>query len=95
LDFVGNNNGFVNGDFVAAEDGSYTARDLATYEWWRKVVQDEIALTQRLDVLHAAHGRAAIYAALEGTDACDLEDHAAVVNSALDKAFGQSKVETA
>lgn len=85
-DFIGNTGALANGQFVYDYDQDAYVCDNVTFEWWNKVCADNEALEERIYRLRKEHGDN-VYDVI--ATHCDLEDHAASVNAALDEAFGE------
>lgn len=83
VDFIGNNGGLDS--FVYNGDEYECTRD--TFDWWKKVIDDQQRLIDRIFDLKEEIGSVFVNDALESIPDCDLEDHAAVVNDALDEAL--------
>ena len=83
VDFIGNNGGLDS--FVYNGDEYECAQD--TFDWWKKVIDDQQRLIDRIFDLKEEIGSVFVNDALESIPDCDLEDHAAVVNAALDEAL--------
>lgn len=87
-DFIGNHGALIDGQFVFDEDRDAWVCDQETYDWWVKVVNDNQALNDRIYELENELGSETVQNVVQGSDATDLEDHAAAVNQSLDEAFG-------
>lgn len=83
VDFIGNNGGLDS--FVYNGDEHECSKD--TFDWWKKVIDDQQKLVDRIFDLKEEIGSVFVNDALESIPDCDLEDHAAVVNAALDEAL--------
>lgn len=83
VDFIGNNGG--SDSFVYNGDEYECTKD--TFDWWKRVVNDQQKLVDRISDLKEEIGEVFVTDALESIPDCDLEDHAAVVNAALDEAL--------
>lgn len=91
VDFVGNNGGFANGNFVYDNGSDTQAVSLADYEWWRNVIELHSALDRRINELMKEHGCAEVIDAIDGAYERDLEDQPVVAHSMLNAAFGVEK----
>ena len=90
-DFIGNTGATINGQFTWSEQDDAYICDQGTYDWWRKVIDDQQALNWRIAELRSEHGQEAVHNAIvDYMGYCDLEDEAATLNAALDDAFGVS-----
>lgn len=87
-DFVGNGSGFENKDFVYNHEDDVFESTAQAFNWWNQVISDQQELIERIDALKEEHGSDAVNEVLESIGGHDLEDDAAVVNAALDEAFG-------
>lgn len=88
-DFVGNGGGFENKDFVYNHEDDVFEATAQAFGWWNQVISDQQELVYRIDKLKEEHGSDAVNEVLELVGGHDLEDDAAVVNAALDEAFGE------
>ncbi len=88
-DFVGNGGGFENKDFVYNHEDDVFEATAQAFNWWNQVISDQQELVDRIDELKEEHGSDAVNEVLESVGGHDLEDDAAVVNAALDEAFGE------
>ena len=88
-DFVGNGGGFENKDFVYNHEDDVFEATAQAFGWWNQVISDQQELVYRIDELKEEHGSDAVNEVLESVGGHDLEDDAAVVNAALDEAFGE------
>lgn len=82
-DFIGNNGGLDY--FHYNGDEHECSKD--TFDWWKKVIDDQQKLVDRIFDLKEEIGSVFVNDAFESIPDCDLEDHAAVVNAALDEAL--------
>lgn len=88
-DFVGNGGGFENKDFVYNHEDDVFEATAQAFSWWNQVISDQQELVDRISELKEEHGSDAVNEVLESVGGHDLEDDAAVVNAALDEAFGE------
>lgn len=88
-DFVGNGGGFENKDFVYNHEDDVFEATAQAFNWWNQVISDQQELVDRISELKEEHGSDAVNEVLESVGGHDLEDDAAVVNAALDEAFGE------
>ena len=92
-DFVGNGGGFENKDFVYNHEDDVFEVTAQAFGWWNQVISDQQELVYRIDELKEEHGSDAVNEVLYSVGGHDLEDDAAVVNAALDEAFGEEDVQ--
>ena len=85
VDFIGNNGGLDKDGFTYDGEEYECSKD--TFDWWKKVINDQQKLVDRISDLKEEIGSVFVNDALESVPDCDLEDHAAVVNAALDEAL--------
>lgn len=86
-DFIGNYGALDDGQFEWDEELDAYLCDQETFDWWEKVVTDNEDLEDRIVCLTSIHGDQ-VYAVLNDAGNVDLEDHARLMNTALDEAFG-------
>ena len=86
-DFVGNYDAFNNGTF--AYDDCQDAYDCSQsdFDWWNKVINDQMELDAGMAELVAEHGWDVVYDAIGDAGNVDLEDMAASITNALDAFF--------
>ncbi|MEN1990218.1 hypothetical protein [Paenibacillus hubeiensis] len=91
-DFIGNYDGFNDGQFVWEEtQGVYLATQ-DTYDWWAKVIGDQAVLAERIqNIKTQILDVDEVDRIVSESSDCDLEDMALRVNAALDEAYGVSE----
>lgn len=87
-DFVGNTGALSDGQFSYDDEQDVYVADQDTYDWWAKVVSDNVALDDRIADLSEIHGNSVVRDVVSGAGDVDLEDYAGAVNHALNEAFG-------
>lgn len=87
-DFIGNT-GDLGTQFIYDDNRNVWTCDQETFDWWSDVVTKEQALGNRIHDLCATHDRGLVHEVVrDSSGKVDLEINAAVVNTALDEAFG-------
>jgi ferredoxin len=88
-DFIGNHGGFngPNAPFQYDRDTDCWLVSTDDWQWWNEVIVDNQNLADRILSLSKKHGSDAVAACIASCGSCDLEDHAALVNAALDENF--------
>jgi len=85
-DFIGNNGGWDS--FSYDDDRDVYIVSQADFNWWDKVIEDNIVLYDHLSDYRFMYGAEAVNEAINHID-CDLEDYAASVYQALEDTFGK------
>lgn len=84
-DFIGNAGGLD--QFTLNEKRDAYLTDQENYNWWKRVIEDNQALEDRIYALKAKQGSVVFWVVVDNATV-DLEDHAQHINAALDEAFG-------
>lgn len=89
-DFIGNYGALSDGQFTWNEEIGAFEADQETFNWWNKVISDQIKLDERVTELKDKNDSEEVDRVVNEASDVDLEDLATSVNAALDKAFGES-----
>ena len=92
-DFIGNTGALMDGQFEWDEELDAQVCDQATFDWWDTVVDDNQELTDRIHEMLKIYDQDAVYKVIGENSNVDLEDHASVINAALDEFEAQTKAE--
>lgn len=88
-DFVGNTGAMQDGQFTWDYEQDAFIADQSTFDWWKKVVDDQDSLDERISALKEEHGQDAVWQVIQDAPSVDIENHAAAMNQLLDEAFGE------
>lgn len=92
-DFIGNTGALMDGQFEWDEELDAQVCDQATFDWWNTVVDNNQELTDRIHEMLKIYNQDAVYKVIGENSNVDLEDHASVINAALDEFEAQTKSE--
>jgi hypothetical protein len=88
-DFIGNAGGFLNQDFSYHHELDVHICSQENFDWWKKVIEDNQILEDRIFDLKLEHGSQKVMDVLVNVEADDLESSCAIINEALDLVFGE------